>query len=110
MPDYDEARRDSAQDRSSRDEWSAKRAANAASSNAETPKSDEPPADMAPNNPGSHSVACAPPAPYHARNAITFEMYDEGYKLFQLIVPSAVNDWLYQRTKRLARVCRIHSR
>ncbi|MHC4616930.1 MAG: winged helix-turn-helix domain-containing protein [Planctomycetota bacterium] len=40
----------------------------------------------------------------------TFEMYSEGNELFQLIVPSAVNDWLYQRTKRLAKVCRIHSR
>lgn len=39
----------------------------------------------------------------------TLELFAEGYELFRLIDPSAVNDWLYQRTKRLARVCHIRS-
>jgi hypothetical protein len=39
----------------------------------------------------------------------TFEMFDEGYELFNLVAPSAVNDWLYGRTKRLAQVCRIRA-
>jgi len=36
-----------------------------------------------------------------------FELFNEGYELFKLIVPSAVNDWLYGRTKKLAQVCRM---
>jgi hypothetical protein len=39
----------------------------------------------------------------------TFELFDEGYELFKLIVPSEVNDWLYGRTKKLAQVCRIRA-
>ncbi|TEU16815.1 MAG: hypothetical protein E3J21_09765 [Anaerolineales bacterium] len=39
----------------------------------------------------------------------TFELFAEGYELFRLIDPSAVNDWLYERTKRLAKVCHIRS-
>jgi hypothetical protein len=35
----------------------------------------------------------------------TFELFDEGYELYKLIVPSAVNEWLYGRTKKLAQVC-----
>lgn len=40
----------------------------------------------------------------------TFELFEEGRQLFQLIDRSAVNDWLYDRAKKLARVCRIRSR
>jgi len=39
----------------------------------------------------------------------TFEMFDEGYELFKLVAPSAVNDWLYRRAKKLAQVCRIRA-
>ena len=38
-----------------------------------------------------------------------FELFAEGYELFKLVDPSAVNDWLYKRTKRLATVCHIRS-
>ena len=39
----------------------------------------------------------------------TFELFDEGYELFNLIVPSAVNEWLYGRVRKLAQVCRIRA-
>jgi hypothetical protein len=39
----------------------------------------------------------------------TFELFAEGYELFNLIVPAAVNDWLYGRTKKLAQVCRMRA-
>jgi len=39
----------------------------------------------------------------------TFELFDEGYELFNLIVPSAVNAWLYGRVRKLAQVCRIRA-
>ena len=39
----------------------------------------------------------------------TFEMFDEGYELFKLVAPTAVNDWLYRRAKKLAQVCRIRA-
>lgn len=35
----------------------------------------------------------------------TFELFDEGYELFKLIGPSAVNEWFYGRTRKLAQVC-----
>jgi hypothetical protein len=35
----------------------------------------------------------------------SFELYREGRDLFRLIDPSRVNDWYYDRTRRLARVC-----
>jgi hypothetical protein len=34
-----------------------------------------------------------------------FGLFREGRDLFKLIDPSQVNDWYYERTKRLARVC-----
>ncbi len=34
-----------------------------------------------------------------------FGLFREGRDLFRLIDPSQVNDWYYERTKRLARVC-----
>ena len=34
-----------------------------------------------------------------------FGLYREGRDLFRLIDPSQVNDWYYERTRRLARVC-----
>lgn len=40
----------------------------------------------------------------------TFEQFDEGYELFKLIEPGAVNEWFYARTKRLAQVCRIRAK
>jgi hypothetical protein len=40
----------------------------------------------------------------------TFGLFDEGYELFTLIVPSAVNEWLYGRTRKLAQVCCIRAR
>ena len=40
----------------------------------------------------------------------TFELFAEAYELYQLIDPAAVNAWLYQRTKRIATVCRTRSR
>ena len=39
----------------------------------------------------------------------TFELFDEGYELFNLIVHSAVNEWLYGRVRKLAQVCRIRA-
>lgn len=39
----------------------------------------------------------------------TFELFSEGQELFNLVVPSAVNDWLYARTRRLALVCRMRA-
>jgi hypothetical protein len=39
----------------------------------------------------------------------TFELFAEGAELFNLVVPSAVNDWLYGRTRRLAQVCRMRA-
>lgn len=39
----------------------------------------------------------------------TIEAFEEGYELFNLVVPGAVNDWLYGRTKKLAQVCRIRA-
>jgi hypothetical protein len=40
----------------------------------------------------------------------TFELFGEANELFNLIVPSEVNEWLYGRTKRLAQVCRMRAR
>lgn len=40
----------------------------------------------------------------------TFELYAEGHQLFSLVDARAVNDWLYQRTSRLARVCAAKAR
>jgi len=37
-----------------------------------------------------------------------FELYMEGYKIFTLIDPAAVDAWPYQRAKKLAQVCRMH--
>lgn len=39
----------------------------------------------------------------------TFELFAEGQELFNLVIPSAVNDWLYGRTRRLAAVCRMRA-
>ena len=39
----------------------------------------------------------------------TFEMFNEGYELFKLVAPTAVNDWLYGRAKKLAQVCRMRA-
>jgi len=39
----------------------------------------------------------------------TFEWFAEGYELFKLIDPSAVNDWFYERTRKLATVCHVRS-
>jgi hypothetical protein len=36
-----------------------------------------------------------------------FGLYREGNSLFRLIDPSQVNNWYYERTKRLARVCAL---
>ena len=34
-----------------------------------------------------------------------FGLFREGRDLFRLIDPSQVNDWYYERARRLARVC-----
>jgi len=39
----------------------------------------------------------------------TFELYPEGHKIFTLIDAAAVDAWPYQRAKKLAQVCRMHS-
>lgn len=36
-----------------------------------------------------------------------FELYREAYALFQLIEPTQVNAWYYDRTKRLAVICQM---
>ena len=41
------------------------------------------------------------------RFCYSFELYAEGKQLFQLVDPSQVNPWYYERTKRLAKVCEI---
>lgn len=38
-----------------------------------------------------------------------FQLFREGVQLFELIDPSAVEAWPYDRAKRLAKVCRIRS-
>ncbi|NLF00540.1 MAG: hypothetical protein GX601_06115, partial [Anaerolineales bacterium] len=43
------------------------------------------------------------------RDCYTFELFQEGNELFNLVDPTAVNDWLYARTGRLAQVCRIRA-
>lgn len=39
-----------------------------------------------------------------------FEFFDEGAQLFKLIRPNEVNAWLYERTRRFARICEMRVR
>ena len=38
-----------------------------------------------------------------------FELYDEASQLFQLVDKGSVNSWLYQRTRKMAEVCRMRA-
>jgi hypothetical protein len=40
----------------------------------------------------------------------TFELYQEGVDLFKLISPAAVQPWLYERARRIAKVCRLRAK
>ena len=40
---------------------------------------------------------------------LTFELHDEGWRLFTLIDPSQVSKTLYERTNRFAQACRIRA-
>ncbi len=40
----------------------------------------------------------------------TFELFQEGAKLFDLIDQSAVHPWFYERTQRQAKVCRLRAK
>ena len=40
----------------------------------------------------------------------TFELFNEGIRLFQLIDPHNVNEWYYTKTKKIARICEIKNR
>ncbi|MFQ5614316.1 MAG: hypothetical protein ACE5H9_19515, partial [Anaerolineae bacterium] len=39
----------------------------------------------------------------------TFELFKEGAEIFSLIDPATVQPWLYERTRRLAKICRIRA-
>ena len=39
-----------------------------------------------------------------------FELFDEGVALFRLVRPDAVHSWLYERTRKLARVCELRAK
>ncbi|MEN4011380.1 MAG: winged helix-turn-helix domain-containing protein [Bellilinea sp.] len=38
----------------------------------------------------------------------TFGLFSEGVELFNFVEPLEVNEWYYLRTKKMARLCRIH--
>lgn len=38
----------------------------------------------------------------------TLELYSEGAELFSYVDPAEVNEWYYARTKKIARLCKIH--
>jgi hypothetical protein len=40
----------------------------------------------------------------------TFELFSEGMALFNLVRPNAVHSWLYERTRKIARICELRSR